>query len=283
MLEDDEYPSDSDQSDEDYNPDGNNSEAGSEVESDGEVESGDEVVAKQPKSTKQRKRKTKSQGPSGRKSRRLDGSSEVHNKLADEEQEERVAQDGNDEDAEKKRADALWADFLSDTDPPKSAKKEHMQEEVKTNGSTKSTNNSTLIAKEVKEEIKVPEKRTITEIFDFAGEKVEVQKVVEVGSSSAAAADNRPFGRKSGVQGRSVRTGGIGSLLNQLGNAKKISVLEKTKLDWSGFKQKEGIEEDLQTHNKGKDGYLERQDFLERTDFRQFELEKNQRMTSRRK
>lgn len=30
---------------------------------------------------------------------------------------------------------------------------------------------------------------------------------------------------------------------------------EKSKLDWDGFKQKEGITEELQIHNRGKDGY----------------------------
>lgn len=29
---------------------------------------------------------------------------------------------------------------------------------------------------------------------------------------------------------------------------------EKSKLDWDGFKQKEGITEELQIHNRGKDG-----------------------------
>ncbi len=93
---------------------------------------------------------------------------------------------------------------------------------------------------------------------------------------------------------------------------------EKSKLDWDKFKKKEGIEEELQTHNKGKDGYvyilgveclchvtwqrkvrcrkicsflpnylelsfsftryIERQAFLNRTDVRQFEIERDIRL-----
>jgi len=57
--------------------------------------------------------------------------------------------------------------------------------------------------------------------------------------------------------------------------------LEKTKHDWNSYKSQQGIEEELQTFNKGKDGFLERQDFLERTDVRQFEMEKSLRQSRR--
>ena len=31
---------------------------------------------------------------------------------------------------------------------------------------------------------------------------------------------------------------------------------DKSKLDWEKFKEKEGIREELENHNKGKDGYV---------------------------
>jgi Bucentaur or craniofacial development len=43
----------------------------------------------------------------------------------------------------------------------------------------------------------------------------------------------------------------------------KLSVLEKSRLDWAGFVDKEGIHDDLKNFNK--DGYVERQEFLKRT------------------
>lgn len=42
----------------------------------------------------------------------------------------------------------------------------------------------------------------------------------------------------------------------------KLNVLEKSRLDWAQFVDKEGIQDDLKQYNK--DGYVERQEFLKR-------------------
>ncbi|XP_037731309.1 craniofacial development protein 1 isoform X2 [Drosophila subpulchrella] len=73
----------------------------------------------------------------------------------------------------------------------------------------------------------------------------------------------------------------IGSLINKSEKKKKLSLLEKSQMDWKNFKKYEGIDEQLRTYNKGKDGYLDRQEFLERTDLRQFEIERNLRQSRR--
>ena len=57
-----------------------------------------------------------------------------------------------------------------------------------------------------------------------------------------------------------------------------VCLQEKSKLDWNEFKQNEGIEEELTIHNRGKDGYVEQQAFLNRADQRQFELERAMRL-----
>lgn len=44
--------------------------------------------------------------------------------------------------------------------------------------------------------------------------------------------------------------------------APKLNTLEKSRLDWAGFVDQEGIGDDLKRHNKG--GYLQEQDFLHR-------------------
>jgi hypothetical protein len=49
----------------------------------------------------------------------------------------------------------------------------------------------------------------------------------------------------------------------QSGKPQKLNVLEKSRLDWAGFVDKEGIHDELKRHNK--DGYVERQEFLKRT------------------
>lgn len=83
------------------------------------------------------------------------------------------------------------------------------------------------------------------------------------------------------VNSKSAAKGGLASVLNKLGKKDKLSTLEKSKLDWNKFKQNEGIDEEIKTFNRGKDGYLEKQDFLQRTDLRQFEIEKQLRSTKR--
>jgi len=39
------------------------------------------------------------------------------------------------------------------------------------------------------------------------------------------------------------------------GKKPKMGTLDKSKMDWNSFVQEEGIKEELQTHNRGKDGY----------------------------
>ena len=49
--------------------------------------------------------------------------------------------------------------------------------------------------------------------------------------------------------------GGLSSIMNVIsGKKKKMGCLDKSKLDWDTFVAKEGIREELKTHNKGKDG-----------------------------
>lgn len=50
--------------------------------------------------------------------------------------------------------------------------------------------------------------------------------------------------------------GGLANVLSQIGKKNKLTVLEKSKQDWDGYKKEEGIVEELITHNKGKDGLV---------------------------
>lgn len=110
-----------------------------------------------------------------------------------------------------------------------------------------------------------PQVENVTQVCMFAGEKVEVEKQVPVSTGP----------------GRGRKRGGLSGILGGLGKQPKLSILEKSKLDWNQFKRAEGLEEQLSTFNKGKDGYLEKQDFLQRTDKRQFEQEKEFRNVTR--
>lgn len=64
----------------------------------------------------------------------------------------------------------------------------------------------------------------------------------------------------------------IDRFLEVNGNAKKmrLSTLEKSRLDWASFVDKRKINDELKTHNKG--GYLEKQAFLDRMNFKQDDL-----------
>ncbi|KZF24040.1 BCNT-domain-containing protein [Xylona heveae TC161] len=46
----------------------------------------------------------------------------------------------------------------------------------------------------------------------------------------------------------------------------KLNTVEKSKLDWAGFVDKEGIAEELDEHSRAKEGYLGRMEFLGRVD-----------------
>ena len=119
------------------------------------------------------------------------------------------------------------------------------------------------------------------QVYEFAGEKVTVTK--DVPSNSTTLETASPVrGRGRGRGGRGAVTSGLSAVLGQIGKKNKLGTLEKSKLDWDQFKKKEGISNELQVHNRGKEGFLERQDFLERADLRQYDLERNSRQSRRR-
>lgn len=252
-------------SDEDYNPDKEVSEAGSEIESDDDVGEDDEPEASSASLAKKRK----SEQTKTTRNKRVKAVEEDESHSPEKINGGAAAVE-EDEDSEKKRADALWADFLGGDAPADEPKEEKPRAQTK---------KVELVKKPAPPS--VPEKKkepvVIKEIFEYAGEQVVVEKVVvqesepQTGSSKSAFPTAKPSGS----------SGGLGSILGALNKKNKISTLDKTKLDWDRFKNQEGITEDLNTFNKGKDGYLERQDFLQRTDVRQFELERTMRQTTR--
>ncbi|CAM5092341.1 unnamed protein product [Natator depressus] len=193
------------------------------------------------------------------------------------------------EEEKKKKEDALWASFLSDVGQKSKAPAAAQLTSPQTNKTTAEKSSSKL-----QEEAKEPEKPkdmakvTITKVFDFAGEEVRVTKEVDAASKEAKSFLKQQEKEKvqpaapaslptvSGVK----RPSGISSLLGKIGSKKqKMSTLEKSKLDWENFKEEEGIGEDLAIHNRGKEGYIDRKAFLERVDHRQFEIERDIRLS----
>jgi hypothetical protein len=227
-LEDEDLRSDSDSDDADYCPVNNDSGSESIDEKDELNENNDEGTKKP---TKKKRRK-------GRKTRNKQVVDEI------EEEDKDTNKTAVDPEKEKQRVDALWADFLSGTEIPLEKK-----ETSSTKAETKSTTSKIDIPK-----IHKPAPAPAPKIFEFAGETIEVSQNNEENSSASVNPVKSTAGPTNSLGIKRPSTGGLSSVLNQLSKKNKLSVLEKTKLDWDGFKSKEGINEELKTHNRGRQG-----------------------------
>ncbi|XP_045893660.1 craniofacial development protein 1 [Micropterus dolomieu] len=199
----------------------------------------------------------------------------------------------DDDDRQKKKSDDLWASFLSDVGsrPKDSAP-------ASQSNTTQKDDSSVLKVAPLSTETKAsePAKVTITKVFDFAGEEVRVNQEVSADSREAKSylksqstkpeengdEEKRSSASQAHLPGPSAkRPAGMTSLLSRIGGKKpKMSTLEKSKMDWDAFKSEEGITEELAIHNRGREGYVERKNFLERVDHRQFEIEKAVRLSN---
>lgn len=290
----------SDTSDEDYMPDGG--EQVSEEEESGVDEDIDQI-ASAPEDGKLNRRKSDTKNKKTKQTKTLLPRKRRGGiKLADEKIEATVQEELNSstvsddlttesskelesDKGQKQKADALWADFLKDVG---SVPKKSQSDNVSAYSTTACNSRSTGVAKFPQP---TPSTVKVTKEYDFAGETVSIVKDVRTDSkegrealqlSVASDSSDQKTASTASVLKRpaSSAAAGLGSVLGKIGKKPKINVLEKSKLDWDGFKHEEGISEELTTHNRGKDGYLERQAFLQRTDFRQFEIERNLRLGS---
>ncbi|ESO86510.1 hypothetical protein LOTGIDRAFT_235322 [Lottia gigantea] len=197
---------------------------------------------------------------------------------------------------EKKKADDLWNSFLTDV-KPSSKKTVTASSGLGSLCTLSKQSKESEASPSVSKSDDAPNKTVeITKVFDFAGEEVKVTKTVAADSKEAKkelkSKEEEKEGSTATNSGASVLSnigikrpasgGGLGGILSKIGKKQKISVLEKSKMDWNNFKKDEGIEDELKIHNNSKQGYIERMKFLERTDLRQFEIEKNLRQSSKR-
>ncbi|KFW64909.1 Craniofacial development protein 1, partial [Pygoscelis adeliae] len=208
------------------------------------------------------------------------------NEEEEEEEADNVEQvERNREEEEKKKEDALWASFLSDVgQKPKAGATTQVTQAKK--AEEEKSGNKLQEKPKGSEKPKDSGKVTITKVFDFAGEEVRVTKEVDSTSKEAKSFLKQQEKRQSAAPASLPtvsgvkRPSGMSSLLGKIGSKKqKMSTLEKSKLDWENFKEEEGIVEELAIHNRGKDGYIERKAFLERVDHRQFEIERDIRLS----
>eukprot|EP00249_Psilotum_nudum_P005657 c19093_g1_i1 orf=559-1284(-) len=111
----------------------------------------------------------------------------------------------------------------------------------------------------------------VSEVRDFAGEDVKITKYVDPKSKAAQA-----LKRKEELMAAS--SSGLDRLLQQIEKKPKLNVLDKTRKDWGDYKEEKGLEEELEAYNKSGDKYLDKVDFLQRTDLREYERERGARL-----
>jgi predicted house-cleaning noncanonical NTP pyrophosphatase (MazG superfamily) len=109
----------------------------------------------------------------------------------------------------------------------------------------------------------------ITEVRDFAGKDIEIKKLVDADSKEAV--------EKAKAAGASPSA--VDNILEQIRKKQKLSVLDKTKKDWGEYKVENKVEEELGAYKKSSNQYLDRQLFLQRADYREFERERDARLS----
>ncbi|XP_060932461.1 craniofacial development protein 1 [Limanda limanda] len=198
-----------------------------------------------------------------------------------------------DEEKSKKKSEDLWVRFLSDVGSRPKQSTDNAQSSTTQKADSPAMKTTLLTTETTASE---PANVTITKVFDFAGEEVRVNKVVSANSREGQSylksqntepeengeEDTNSSPGQQPLPGTSAkRPAGMSSLLSRMGGKKqKMSTLEKSKMDWDAFKSEEGITEELAIHNRGREGFVERKNFLERVDHRQFELEKAVRLNN---
>ena len=76
----------------------------------------------------------------------------------------------------------------------------------------------------------------------------------------------------------SIARDGAGAGANAGVHAKKLNTVEKSKMDWAGFVDKEGIKDELETAGKSKGAYLDQREFLARVEEKRGEEARQARM-----
>ncbi|KAH7300183.1 hypothetical protein KP509_24G048800 [Ceratopteris richardii] len=114
-------------------------------------------------------------------------------------------------------------------------------------------------------------KLMVSEVRDFAGEEVKVTKLIDPNSKAAEELKRRQS------------SAGVDRVLQQFEKKQKLNVLDKSRKDWTDFKEEKQIEEELESYKKSGDKYTERVAFLQRTGHREYERERDVRLAQQAK
>jgi hypothetical protein len=78
--------------------------------------------------------------------------------------------------------------------------------------------------------------------------------------------------------GAEAEAAALPSAIKKAEKAQKLNVVDKSRMDWTGFVDKEGIAEELDTHGKTKEAYLGRMEFLAGVEARREEERRNAKL-----
>lgn len=198
--------------------------------------------------------------------------------------------------------DAIWKQMLSGQTPNPETAKESNDVEIK----------QAEPAREAEKQAEPPEMIKIKRTYNFAGKVHTEEKTVardsaeaklylaseEGQAAAAAAAAASPPKRATRKAFRSafepliIDASGARRLDLNLGlaarlqaaqelQAKKLTTVEKSRMDWAGYVDKEGIQDELALAGKSKHSYAARQDFLARSQAVRDEDSRKARMAGR--
>ncbi|GJP37639.1 hypothetical protein CLOM_g22078 [Closterium sp. NIES-68] len=113
----------------------------------------------------------------------------------------------------------------------------------------------------------------VREVVDFAGEAVEVVRVLDPRSKEAAAAK-----RKADMQASTSK--GLDAILAQMEKKKKLNILDKSRQDWSEYKEGTGVAVELEEYRRSGATYTEKKAFLGQADLREYERERDAKLAA---
>jgi len=111
----------------------------------------------------------------------------------------------------------------------------------------------------------------ISEVREFAGEEVQITKYVDPNSKAGQASQRR-------AEMQAASSSGLDALLQQISKKPKLNILDKSRKDWGEFKEEKGLDLELEAYKKSGDKYLDKVAFLQRSDVREYEKERDGRL-----
>jgi hypothetical protein len=145
--------------------------------------------------------------------------------------------------AEKKRLEALWSDFLGDSSTQQDEKKIDQPQPVK---------ETVLNTNEANSCINASKSGSTEDIFVNINSKDEYNFKERVLTEKSRLIPTSSNSNQLKSLKRPKTT--LNTMLNQISKKSKASILESTKSDWEGYKSAEGITEELRTFNRGRNG-----------------------------